>query len=265
MSPSDDSGTPPAPRRRPFEPSGIFAVKTGFLRISQVIRRPPKYPRPSLRVSFLVLGVAALLAAIGGWHRSSLERRFDLSVRESAGMPAEIKRVRSEVADLEHDESALGAELDARLKYVQSLKSEDFFIVVDTAKKRFRFQYGDRVVRDAPAEPGPARTVEAAGRRWTFPKLSGAYSVREKLEDADWSPPEWVYAMNGVAPPSPLPEVESGLGSYVIVLSDDAVIHSPPPHDSPLKGPKPGSIQVPEEDLAAIWKRIGPRTRVYVF
>ena len=72
--------------------------------------------------------------------------------------------------------------------------------------------------------------------------------------------------MNGTDPPYPLPTVASGLGRYVLVLSGgEAVIHSPPPPDSPLKGPKPGSIQVPEADLAAIWKRIGPRTRVYVF
>ncbi|HXM76073.1 MAG TPA: hypothetical protein VN971_04800, partial [Thermoanaerobaculia bacterium] len=56
-----------------------------------------------------------------------------------------------------------------------------------------------------------------------------------------------------------------GLGRYVIVLSEDAVIHSPPPPESPLKGVKPGSFLVPEADLAAIWKRVGPRTRVYVF
>jgi hypothetical protein len=260
---NDSSGSRKPPG--PFEASGIFAVKTGFLRITQRLRRPPKYPRPPVRWSLVILLAAVLLAAIAGWHRSSLERRFALSVRETAGMPSEIKRVRAELADLEHDESQLGTELDARLKYVQSLKSEEFYIVVDRAKKRMQFKFGDRVVRDAPAEAAPAKTIESGGKRWTFPPLSGAYSIRETLEDPDWTPPEWVYAMNGVPVPSPRPEIESGLGSYVIVLSDDAVIHSPPPDDSPLKGVKPGSIEVPEEDLAAIWKRIGPRTRVYVF
>jgi len=71
--------------------------------------------------------------------------------------------------------------------------------------------------------------------------------------------------MNGVKPPSSPQPIEGGLGRYVIVLSEDAVIHSPPPPESPLKGVKPGSFLVPEADLAAIWKRVGPRTRVYVF
>jgi hypothetical protein len=71
--------------------------------------------------------------------------------------------------------------------------------------------------------------------------------------------------MNGAAPPKSRPTVANGLGRYVIALGNQYVIHSPPPSDSPLKGAKPGSFMVPEADLAAIWKRIGPETRVYVF
>lgn len=249
----------------PFEQSGIFTVKTGFLRITQTLRRPRKLPRPSWRTSLVLLASAAILAALAGWHRSALDRRFAMTVRESAAMPFEIKRVRAELADLEEGEKSLGKELDARLRYVQSLKSEDFYVVLDTAHKRFQFRYGNSVVRDAPAEPGPARTIALGEKRWTFPALSGAYSIREKLENADWTPPAWVYAMKGVTPPSPVPSIENGLGRYVIVLGEDAVIHSPPSAESPLQGPRPGSFQVPEADLAAIWKRIGPRTRVYVF
>lgn len=256
---------PPRRSGSPFEQSGIFTRKTGFLRLTENLRRPRKLPRPSRRTILTIFGGAALLSALAGWHRSTLERRFAMTVRESAAMPFEIKKVRAELADLEEGEKSLGKELDARLQYVQSLKSEDFYLVLDSAQKHFRFQYGDKVVRDGPAQPGPARTIEAGERRWTFPALSGAYSIREKLEDADWSPPAWVYAMNGVKPPASVPEYESGLGRFVIVLGDDAIIHSPPSDESPLKGPKPGSFQMSEADLGAIWKRIGPRTRVYVF
>jgi hypothetical protein len=245
--------------------SGIIAVRTGFMRITRNFGRPRKLPRPSWRLSVGLLALGAALAGMAALHRGSLDRRFALTIRESAAMPFEIKRVRAELADLQEDEKTLGRELDARLKYVQSLKSEDFYIVLDSAQRRMRFQYGDRVVRDAPALPGPSRTVKVGERHWTFPPLSGAYSIREKLEDADWAPPPWVYAMNGLPRPSSPREIEGGLGRYVLVLSDDAVIHSPPPPESPLRGPKPGSFQVPEADLAAIWKRVGPRTRVYVF
>jgi hypothetical protein len=73
--------------------------------------------------------------------------------------------------------------------------------------------------------------------------------------------------MNGREAPKGLPEAEvpAGLGKYVLVFAGSYVIHSPPAPDSPLKTVKPASFMVPEADLAAIWKRIGPGTRVYVF
>jgi hypothetical protein len=246
--------------------SGIFAVRTGYLRITQQFRRPTKLPRPSWAVNGALLAIAAALGVTAGVHRSSLERRFAATVQKSAGLPFEIKKARQALVDLEADEKTLGTTLDARMKYAQSLESEDFYIVIDAVKKRFLLQYGDKIVREAKAEPGPARTFEVGKKRWTFPALSGAFSIREKLESADWKPPAWVYAMNGVKPPDASEAVPAGLGRYVLVLSGgEAVVHSPPPPESPLKGPKPGSIEVPEADLAAVWKRIGPRTRVYVF
>ncbi|HEY6147922.1 MAG TPA: L,D-transpeptidase [Thermoanaerobaculia bacterium] len=248
------------------EQSGIFAVRTGFLRITQQFRRPRKIFRPSWAVNGSLLVIAAALAVGAGLHRRSVEGRFAATVRESAGLPTEIKKARQALVDLEADEKTLGAALDARMKYAQSLGSEDFYLVLDTVHRKFLFQNGKKVVRESTAEPGPARAIEVGKKRWTFPTLSGAFSIREKLENADWKPPAWVYAMNGVRPPDALPSVPSGLGRYVLVLSGgEAVVHSPPPPESPLKGPKPGSVEVPEADLAAIWKRIGPRTRVYVF
>ncbi|MEO8430094.1 MAG: L,D-transpeptidase [Acidobacteriota bacterium] len=259
------TGAPPGRPPGPMDQSGIFAIKTGFLRKTQAFRRPRKRTRPSWKLSLVLLAVAALLGAGATMQRKSLDGRFAASVRQSAGLPFEIKQARRDLTDLEADEKTLAATLDARMKYAESVGSEDFFIVLDTARKRLRFQYGDRVVREAPAEPGAGRTIELGTERWTFAPLSGAYSIREKLQEADWKVPAWVYAMNGVKPPSPLPRVASGLGKFVIVLTGDAVIHSPPPPESPLRGVKPGSFQVPEADLAAIWKRVGPRTRVYVF
>ncbi len=248
-----------------MDASGIIAVRTGFFRKTPRFRQAPKRARPAWALSLSLLGLALAMGFGATWHRRSLDRRFAETVRQSAAVPADIKRLRQELADSEADAKTLGAALDSRLKYLESVKSEDFFLVLDTAKKRFRFQYGDRILREAPAEPGPVKTIEAGKRRWTFPPLSGAFSIREKLQGADWAPPAWVYAMNRAPLPDPLPRVANGLGKYVIVLSGDAVIHSPPSAESPLKGAKPGSFLVPEKDLAAIWKRVGPRTRVYVF
>jgi hypothetical protein len=54
--------------------------------------------------------------------------------------------------------------------------------------------------------------------------------------------------------------VKDGSGKYVIYLQNDRVISSPS-----AKSLKPGSVLVPEADLRAIWEKITPKTRVYVY
>ena len=95
--------------------------------------------------------------------------------------------------------------------------------------------------------------------------MTGAFSVTEKREDADWTVAAWVYAMNREKAPKQPPTLPGGLGKYVLVFSGGYVIHSPPPTDSPLHGAKPGSFMIPEQDLAAVWRRVQPGTRIYIF
>jgi lipoprotein-anchoring transpeptidase ErfK/SrfK len=257
---------PPQRPSRAIEQSGILAVKTGFLTRTQAFRRPSKLFRPPLYINLGLLFAALVLAAVVGIHRRALDRRFDRLVQQNAAAPFELKRIRQELATMETDEKTLSRLLDARMKYLDNLKRNEFYISVDTKAQRLSFHYGDRIIRDAPVEVGPARTIEGKkGERWTFAPLTGSFNVRQKLEGASWRVPEWVYRMKGERPPRVLPRVDGGLGNYILVLSEDYVIHSPPAPESPLQGPKPGSFMVPEADLAAIWKRVGPETRVYIF
>ena len=111
---------------------------------------------------------------------------------------------------------------------------------------------------------GAGRTITARrGRTWTFVPLKGEFTVLGKESDYVWNVPDWLYAMNGRPPAQE--SVRNGLGKYVVVLRNNYVVHSPPPPESPLQGPKPGSFMVPEADLAAIWPRISTETRVYIF
>ncbi|HYR45717.1 MAG TPA: L,D-transpeptidase, partial [Thermoanaerobaculia bacterium] len=255
--------SPPDPKRwwsrKVMDASGILRVRTVFLsrRPSEGARR--KLWRPSLRANLILLGLALLGDAAATAHRRALDGRFARLLAQSDSAPFEIKRIREDLADQEMDEKALVKELDARLKYARSVKAHDFYIVLDTGKQRFDFKYGDKVVRDACFDTGGPRTIvdKKTGARWTFAPVTGAFSVTEKREDADWTVPAWVYAMNREKAPKALPTVPGGLGRYVLVFSGGYVIHSPPPSDSPLRGAKPGSFMVPEQDLAAVWRRIG--------
>ncbi len=254
--------------KRKIEPraSGIFQVKTVFLRHSQIVRRPKKLYRPPLAFSLGLLLFGVVLAAAAMLHRKHLDARFSALVVESEAAPFEIQRIRRDLAALDLDQKSLETELAARLAAVDAQKSSEFYLVLDTKAGKMSLRLGDRVVREAPLRIGAPRPIVAAsGDRVAPAPLSGAFSVRQKLERPPWKPPAWAYTDAGRPAPSPIPEIPGGLGRYVVVLTDDVVLHSPPPPESPLSGPKPGSFEAPEPDLAAIWKRLGPETRVYVF
>jgi hypothetical protein len=252
-------------RRRAMGASGIVRLRTGFLpTMSRTPRR--KLPRPSLAVNLALFGLAAVLASGAALHRKSLDERLGPFLSEPDAAPFEIRRIRQDLAEQQLDEKSLEAELRARLDYARSQKSREFYVVVDTSRKRFAFKFGDKVLRDAPVQVGEPRVIAGkSGKSWTFAPVTGAFSVQEKLEDAEWSIPAWVYAMKGQDPPKPLPRIAGGLGKYVLVFAGSYVLHSPPAPDSPLKTVKPASFMVPEADLAAIWRRVGPGTRIYVF
>lgn len=238
-----------------------MAVKTRFQRK----HAGRKLPRPSSR-TLLVLFVLVLVGAIGAAaHRRMLEADFETRVSRSRAAPYEIKRIRRELADLELDEKTLANALDTRLKYLEAAKRNEFYIAIDTRKRDFSFHFADKTLRDAPVEIGAPQTVVAGKKNWTFAPLTGSFNVEGKFNDGSWRVPEWAYLAKGAKPPRTLPTVKNGLGKYVILLGNDYVIHSPPSPESPLQGAKPGSFMVPEADLAAIWKRVGTETRVYIF
>ncbi len=160
----------------------------------------------------------------------------------------------------------LAKELDGRMQYLQSLRGSQFYLAIDTARHKMQFRFGPSIVRECDVQVGEGRTIKAAdGRTWTFVPLKGGFTVIGKESDYAWSVPDWLYAMEGRAPPARRPVIANGLGKYVVVLHNNYIIHTPPPPDSPLQGPKPGSFLVPEADMAAIWPRISKETRVYIF
>lgn len=225
-----------------------------------------RLPRPPLWLNLFLLLVAVSALAFNNLHRRGVERRFHHVIVETARSPQDINRIKSELAELDLNEDVLKTELQGRMKFVQSLKSEDFYLAVDTQAKKLRFYYGDTVLREGDIAIGEARTINSPdGKSWTFIPLKGAFPIEGKLVDHDWTVPEWLYVMSNKPVPRSRPVIEGGIGQYVITLGNGYVIHSPPVEDSPLKGPKPGSIMAGAEDLRAIWPRIHRGTPVYVF
>ncbi len=224
------------------------------------------FPRPPLWLNLLLLllGVGGILYA--RHHREQVSKRFAHVIAEEARTPADVKKLKEEIAEMDLNRGQLQKELDGRAKFLASLKSENFYLSIDTKARKMRFYYGDTILREADVQIGESRTIEAGDKRWTFIPLKGAFPVEAKLVDYAWPVPEWVYAMRNQPPPAERQVVPNGLGRYVIFLPNGYAIHTQPSADSPLQGPKPGSYMVSEDMLRAIWPRIHKsKTQVYIY
>ncbi|HSY51606.1 MAG TPA: hypothetical protein VLC46_22580 [Thermoanaerobaculia bacterium] len=229
-------------------------------------RERRSFPRPPLWLNLLLLVIAAATFAYARHERDLIDARFSLLFQPSANSPAELNRMRDELSRMDLTQAQLTREIDGRMQYLQSLQSAEFYLSIDTRRKKLQFRLGPTLVREADVQIGEAKTIKSpTGRTWTFLPLKGGFGVTGKEERYNWSVPEWVYAMRGEREPPVRAVVPNGLGRYVIFLPDGYLIHSPPPPGSPLQGPKPGSFMVSEADLAALWPRITNQTRVYIF
>jgi hypothetical protein len=230
-----------------------------------VLRERRSFPRPPLWLNLLLLavGIAGILYARD--HRERVASEYAGVIAEQASTPADLRKMKDDLAAMDLTREALQHELEGRMKFAASLKSENFYLSIDSRARRLRFYYGPTVLRDAEVTLGDARTVKAGEKSWTFSPLKGAFRVQGKLVDYAWPVPEWLYAMQSKPVPDPRPVVPNGLGAYVILLPNGYAIHSPPAAGSPLQGPKPGSFMVPEDVLKAIWPQIHEGTQVYIF
>ncbi|HEX8170560.1 MAG TPA: L,D-transpeptidase [Thermoanaerobaculia bacterium] len=198
-------------------------------------------------------------------HREQVSRQFAHVLAEEARTPEDVKKIKDELAAMNLTKSQLDKELEGRLKMAAALKSEDFYLSIDTRARKLRFYYGGTVLRESDVQIGESRTITGNGRSWTFIPLKGAFPVEAKIVDYAWPVPEWVYAMNGQPAPQSPQTIEGGLGKFVVFLPNGYVIHTQPVESSPLKGAKPGSIMVGDDTLRAIWPRIHKGTQVYIF
>jgi hypothetical protein len=228
------------------------------------VKERRRSPRPPLWLNLLLLAVATGTFLFARQQREAIDDKTALLFKRSESSPEELDRMREELAKMDLTREQLARELDARIDYLRALQGSQFYLSIDTARRKMQFRLGRDVVRECDVVVGEQRTIKASdGRTWTFVPLKGGFTVLGKETDYDWIVPAWFFAMTGQPPRQQT--VRNGLGKYVVVLRNNYVIHTPPPPDSPLQGPKPGSFLVPEADLAAIWPRISTETRVYIF
>lgn len=226
-----------------------------------------RFPRPPLWLNLLLVIVALATFVFAQYQRNEIDTKTAILFTPTKSNPAAVNQIREELSQMDVTEGQLKRELDARMEYLQTIDSEQFYLSVDTARKKLALRLGKDVVREADIQIGDAKTVKSGAKTWTFVPVKGAFTVTDKKTNYGWVVSEWAYALRGEPVPAVRQNIANGLGSYVVFLPDGYLIQSPPPASSPLAGmPKPGSIMVPEADLAAMWPRITPgQTRVYIF
>lgn len=224
------------------------------------------FPRPPLWLNLLLLLLGIAGIAFARYHRERVSSEFSDVITREQSTPADVTKIKEELAEMDLNRESLKHELEGRMKFVGSLKSENFYLSIDTKARKMRFYYGDTVLREADVTIGESKTLSANGKTWTFVPLKGAFPIEAKLVDHAWRAPEWLYPMNGEPVPPERPVIQGGLGRYVLFLPNGYAIHTQPAADSPLKGVKPGSFMVPEDAIRAIWPRIVTgKTQVYIF
>jgi hypothetical protein len=199
------------------------------------------------------------------YHRSRIDRNFDDIVRKQQSSSVDISMIRSELATMNVAHDALEQEVDKRLQLLSNLREQEFYIAIDTSRRKLSLHFGSTIVRECDVLIGPPREIESGGTTWKFVAFKGAMNATGKFEDYAWNIPAWVYAMNGTTVPDERPTIPAGLGKYIITMPNGYVIHSPPVTASPLQGAKPASFLVSEADLHAIWPRVSSKMRVYVY
>ncbi|HEV7767679.1 MAG TPA: L,D-transpeptidase [Thermoanaerobaculia bacterium] len=224
------------------------------------------FPRPPLWLNLLllILGIAGVVLA--RQHRDRVSQEFSDVITREQRTPADVTKVKRELAEMDLNRDSLQKELEGRLKFVGSLKSENFYLSIDTTARKLCFYYGDTMLREDNLTVGDSKTIAAGDKTWTFIPLKGAFPVEAKLVDHAWKIPEWVYAMNDQPIPEQRPAMPAALGRYVLFLPNGYAIHTQPAPGSPLQGVKPGSYMVSEDFMRAVWARIDAgTTQVYIF
>jgi hypothetical protein len=212
-----------------------------------------------------MISLALMSLGFAKYHRSRIDRNFEDIVRKQQSSSVDVSLIRSELATMNIAHDALEQEVDKRLQLLSNLREQEFYIAIDTSRRKLSLHFGSTIVRECDVMIGPPREIESEGTTWKFVAFKGAMNTTGKVEDYAWNIPAWVYAMNGTMVPDERPTIPAGLGKYVITLPNGYVIHSPPVATSPLQGAKPASFLVSEADLHAIWPRVSSKTRVYVF
>src|SRR5260370_14053109 len=104
-------------------------------------RERRSFPRPPLWLNLLLLVIAATTFAYAKHPRNVvLEKTTALFRNENS--PAELRRMRDELAQMDLSKEQLSKQLDGRMQCLQSMQGGDFYISINIARQTMHFRFG---------------------------------------------------------------------------------------------------------------------------
>ena len=86
------------------------------------------FPRPPLWLNLLLLIIAVATFAFARYQRNVVEEKTAALFKPSASSPAELNRIRDELAKMDITDAQLARELDGRMMYIESLQGAQFYV-----------------------------------------------------------------------------------------------------------------------------------------
>jgi hypothetical protein len=152
---------------------------------------------------------------------------------------------------------------------LKALEESGLHLAVSTEDSLLMLRHGPATLREVRIEIGPDSTIRAAdGRSWRLVRALGERHLMEKVVDATYTIPEWVFVAREEAVPEEADRrIAGGLGRYLLRLDDGTEIYTRP-RNGPFSegGAKPGAIMVENEgDMSAIFEALRLDAPVYIY
>src|SRR5438309_10529573 len=139
-----------------------------------------RFPRPPLWLNLLLVILALGTFVFAQRQRNEIDAKTAVLFTPSKSNPAELNQIRDELSQMDVTQGQLERELDARMDYLHTIESEQFYLSVDTARKKLDLRLGKDIVREADIEIGEGRTVKSDAKTSTFVPVKGAFTVADK-------------------------------------------------------------------------------------
>jgi len=210
---------------------------------------------PTLGVSLFLCFAAVIGTASAAFSQQAGERSLE-------SLRARAAALETEAASLEEQNRGLRSMLD-------SLETDDLYIVVDTENNRLTLRRRDRILLKAVVGTGSRQYVEEeTGRGWFFESPMGSLTVLGKERNPVWIRPDWSYVEENMPiPPIDDPDriVRDVLGKYAFILGKGYKIHGTKYTDQLGTHFTHGCISVGDKDLERLYRTVPIGTKVYIY